>query len=975
MITKANGLKSLYNIYLAMILLCIMPMVPEANAAIIQVTGPADGMFNTATDPNDGFCSIREALEAASRNIVINECNAGDQHPQTDEIILPAGITIVFTDDDHDDLYIGENDIIRSADPNNRAIIDARGLNRIFETDVGGAQIRDIILKNAHVMGDEKGAFIRSWNSIDIDNVDFIGKDESLGALNFEFNAPDGGAIYVGNGLRTRFDISISHSLFRNISSNNGSIIAAISPVDFTMAHVGFEKNKSKGKSLIQFSGSGNIIITDSAFDDNQSDNSLLTSSLDEGDSFDLESSVISNNNCTEGLISLLGKGANLVVSDSRFFNNGRNDATGTAWAIKMPESYSAKIFRSSFTHNIFKETGIYIAVGDILGPSVCNISNTTFSHNQNPEFSMPTNLAHIMLDHVTIYSESYDSSIQNRINDFRGLYNLGIGKLSVKNSILAYDTKSGLDGLANFCNQDTITSKGYNIVAGPGAILGCAASFLAAGDKIIPKLSDLNMDFELPEAISEFQAHPLHESSPAIDAGTCYDVEGNAVTVDARGYPRGYVFSEHGLLVASKCDMGAYEYLAENVADQLSGRDISELLDSDDDGVPDVNDVFPENPRESADTDGDGRGNNADDDDDGDGVLDVDDNCPWVSSPNIADTDDDGHGDVCDDDDDNDGIGDVQDNCPWQANVGQENADDDMRGDVCDTDDDNDGILDVDDEFPFDADESVDTDGDGIGNGGDDDDDGDGRPDSRDAFPLDPAEQGDSDRDGIGDNADTDDDGDGVLDVDDNCPLSVNANQADHDSDGQGNACDFNWEDIDNDGVQDDQDNCHKDSNANQLDTDGDGLGDACDPEPDFADPDSDGDGVTDSHDAFPNQWRESADTDGDGLGDNADDDDGNGVGDNADDDDGDGVGDNADDDDGDGVDDAKDNCPSDANAGQEDTDNDGIGDACDIVPNIAASSGGCQMMATSTNNAFAMLLFVMGIIGFRRLFAHNKL
>lgn len=51
-------------------------------------------------------------------------------------------------------------------------------------------------------------------------------------------------------------------------------------------------------------------------------------------------------------------------------------------------------------------------------------------------------------------------------------------------------------------------------------------------------------------------------------------------------------------------------------------------------------------------------------------------------------------------------------------------------------------------------------------------DSDGDGVPDSEDAFPNDPNESVDTDGDGIGNNADTDDDNDGVPDAMDNFPL-----------------------------------------------------------------------------------------------------------------------------------------------------------------------------------------------------------
>ena len=69
--------------------------------------------------------------------------------------------------------------------------------------------------------------------------------------------------------------------------------------------------------------------------------------------------------------------------------------------------------------------------------------------------------------------------------------------------------------------------------------------------------------------------------------------------------------------------------------------------------------------------------------------------------------------------------------------------------------DDDGDGASDSEDAFSLDFSESLDTDGDGVGNNADSDDDGDGYGDTEDLFPLDPTEWFDSDGDGIGDNSD----------------------------------------------------------------------------------------------------------------------------------------------------------------------------------------------------------------------------
>ncbi|MCD9460124.1 thrombospondin type 3 repeat-containing protein [Marinibactrum halimedae] len=250
---------------------------------------------------------------------------------------------------------------------------------------------------------------------------------------------------------------------------------------------------------------------------------------------------------------------------------------------------------------------------------------------------------------------------------------------------------------------------------------------------------------------------------------------------------------------------------------------------DTDEDGVLDQDDAFPDDPNETLDTDGDGIGNNADTDDDGDGVVDADDAFPL---DNTEDTDTDG-----------DGVGDNSDAFP---NNPQE-----------DTDTDGDGVGDNSDAFPTNPEENTDTDGDGVG-------------DNSDAFPNNPQEDTDTDGDGVGDNSDafpnnpqenTDTDGDGVGDNSDAFP---NNPQEDTDTDG--------------DGVGDNSD-AFPTNPEEDTDTDGDGVGDMSDafPNDPQEDTDTDGDRVGDNSDAFPNDPEETTDTDDDGLGDNADIDDDN--------------------------------------------------------------------------------------------------
>ncbi len=388
--------------------------------------------------------------------------------------------------------------------------------------------------------------------------------------------------------------------------------------------------------------------------------------------------------------------------------------------------------------------------------------------------------------------------------------------------------------------------------------------------------------------------------------------------------------------------------------------------LDSDNDGVPDSeelnNGTDPNNADsdgdgipdgvENGDADNDGINDGIDPDSDNDGIADAVEAGPIPAMP--IDTDNDGFADYIDRDSDNDAIPDS-----IEGNV---DSDNDGVANFIDLDSDNDGIPDsvedtvgygldtdddeIDDGFDVDISGGTDADGDGVddalsppdndGDGAanylDIDSDNDGIPDTveadldvladgdgdqiNDAFDVDATLGPDVDADGVDDNVSlTDTDGDSVPDY-----LDLDA-----DNDSLLDVAEAGGTDADRDGIIDDPAN-NEGSISFPTDTDLDGIGD-------WREIDSTNDGV---NDIVGTQF-EPADTDGDGVVDEDTDSDGDGIADSVD--QGDGFG-TAQDSDGDGIlDEIEGSGDSDGDGIPDfqdtDSDNDGIPDAVEVGTN----------------------------------------
>ena len=419
----------------------------------------------------------------------------------------------------------------------------------------------------------------------------------------------------------------------------------------------------------------------------------------------------------------------------------------------------------------------------------------------------------------------------------------------------------------------------------------------------------------------------PYAYGNSTIGRRGCSDVDGDGWSDDSDAFPH------DGTQWGDEDGDGYGDNTQGNLGDDCpdsagaSFRDRRGCLDSDFDGFSDVNDDYPNDTTQWADSDGDGYGDNplgtngdgcptafgnstygtlGCPDQDGDGRADHVDDLPQEPTQ-WDDLDGDGYGDNPDGqlfdefkfdptqqtDSDGDGYGD---------NIGG------TRGDACPSlygtssadrygclDSDGDGWSDAGDGFPNDGLRWIDTDGDHY-------------EDSEDAFPFDPTQWNDTDGDGFGDNL--------FGSNADRFPLD-GTQWYDIDGDGYGDnpegvnydaflAEPSQWSDIDGDGCGDNPTGRNPDLFPNDptqcIDLDGDGYGDNLsgnNPDPYLYDFDNDGyndsvdvlpklsspgdldnDGTPDGEDAFPEDPLEASDNDGDGIGDRADpDDDNDGV------------------------------------------------------------------------------------------------
>ena len=502
--------------------------------------------------------------------------------------------------------------------------------------------------------------------------------------------------------------------------------------------------------------------------------------------------------------------------------------------------------------------------------------------------------------------------------------------------------------GLSFYLNNVSVKTINYsncvNVYSGDPLIVNSTEEFalVSAAGNYYPILHDLELDYEVGNVFEE-RCYPAQNgaiyrnhfasstwnygviASETDDAGNCVIFIGNdqswmsfiadssSIVTDASAWRDDcYIVSSTtatylnstkiaGASLTSDClDENRYLYKSGSTLIMVD-------YDSDNDGVIDFKDAFPNDHTQTTDSDGDGYGDssigNFPDscvlgfgnstldvfgcpDSDGDGVSDNGDAFPRDNSQS-TDFDNDGYGDNL--------TGFKGDSCPQLFGFSNRNN---TYG--C-PDTDFDGWADSQDFLPYDSSQWQDTDGDGYGdqlNGfegdscltefgksstdrfGCPDMDLDLTSDKNDAFPNNPTQITDRDGDGYGDNQTI-----GATQVDNFPSDTTQWNDTDNDGYGDnqnGNLPDrfpdnpLRWQDSDLDGVAD-EDDAFPIEPSQDTDSDGDGYGDNISGNRGDMFPhdyneweDTDGDNIGNNEDAFPFDPSQTVDLDGDGFGDN---------------------------------------------------------------------------------------------------------
>ncbi|MFO7537978.1 MAG: CSLREA domain-containing protein, partial [Chloroflexota bacterium] len=522
----------------------------------------------TSTDDDlivNGNCTLREAIEAANTKTAVDECPAGGLITTT--IMVPAGTyTITIPGNFENDNQTGDLDILSNVviigAGIDETIVHGGGLDRVFDVrDAGHATISHLTITG----GDNNGSSGGGARAVD-------GGTIHLSHVHVTGNTAEGSggglAVLDGDTLTVEYSQitqNVATTFGGGITNRNGTVTISHSSI------VGNEAGDSGGGIANQaVESDANLTITDSEVLNNVAGNNGggIGNALDTGRTATLlvERVTINGNSAAVGDNGLSGLGGGLtnnvfsgaasgagivtirdsVISDNQATNGGgigNTPATATG-----PVMMQLTVENSAITGNTASGNGVQTGNGGGIASldGTFTMINSTISGNTAAGTAgapSVSGLGGAMLigsqalpNNVTLVANTIANN--TAVTGVSGIAHASLGGATTaqfKNNIIA-----GNVGLNCFNNGGTMTSLGYNLEATDSCGFNQASDLVNTD----PLLGGLTAD-------GDTYVHPLMGGSPAIDAGSCTDANGDPILFDQRGMSRPQ---------GAACDIGAYE-------------------------------------------------------------------------------------------------------------------------------------------------------------------------------------------------------------------------------------------------------------------------------------------------------------------------------------------------------------------------------------------------------------------------------
>lgn len=523
--------------------LCITISRPVSAQTTIIVTTTADEL------DVDGNCSLREAIEAANQDIAVDACIGGSGN---DIISVPAGIyTITLANASDDTNEAGDYDITSNLSVLGSGVsateISGGAIDRIIHVHPGATvRITGLALRDGAAGIGGPGGAVLNEGALSLDacsismSISGSGQDCSNTTGSCQPNAGNGGGVY-NSGVLT---ITNSQIRYNNTGKGGNGRFGTPGP--------SYPRPDGSGGGVYN---AGVLVLTSSEVEANQGYRG--GGIYNEGQTIIIATVVFSNHTKYGQLDWYLGNtsghgggiannyGGLLNMSESAIYNNwtpnggpniGRNRGGfgGDGGGV-----YNLGVMTSTNNTIARNWTG---SGGDSYYPGIAGNGGGICNGYQGT----------LALDHTTIVANATGTGGSGLYEQADSGYGAGLyisGATYIKNSLLADNRAGTSDGMelqgsiASDCLGLPVVTYGYNLIS--AKCEGADATTDRQG--VAPLLAPFGY-YGGPT-----QTYALLKLSPAIDKGSCTDIEQKSVSVDQRGVLRPQL---------NNCDIGAYEAL-----------------------------------------------------------------------------------------------------------------------------------------------------------------------------------------------------------------------------------------------------------------------------------------------------------------------------------------------------------------------------------------------------------------------------